>query len=129
MERLPQRHGMPTKDVASKVIRFSWIEGLDMTRRGYGPEVVAKAREIGSATEAILVSNFKSGFDRLDAVRAKYGNEPWFKYVRGNVTFFMLELPEAEVRERGPKILPDVSPHYDPMPVLRSLNTPQLWIL
>ena len=84
---------------------------LDMTRRGYGPVVVTKALEVGAATEAILVSNFQSGFDRLDAVRAKYGDEPWFKYVRGNVTFFMLELPEAEVRERGPKMLRGVSPH------------------
>jgi hypothetical protein len=102
---------------------------LDLTRRGYGPEIVAKALEIGAATEAILVSNFSSGFDRLDAVRAKYRNEPWFKHVRGNVTFFMLEFPEAEVRERGPKMLPDLLPYYDPMPVLRSLDTPQLWIL
>jgi pimeloyl-ACP methyl ester carboxylesterase len=102
---------------------------LDMTRRGYGPDVVTKALEVGDATEAILVSNFKSGFDRLDAVRAKYGNEPWFKHVHGNVTFFMLQFPEAEVREQGPKMLPGVLPHYDPMPVLRSLSTPQLWIL
>ena len=102
---------------------------LDMTRRGYGPDVVAKALEIADATEAILVSKFKSGFDRLDAVRAKYGNEPWFKHVHGNFTFLMLELPESEVRERGPKMVPGLSPHYDPMPVLRSLSTPQLWIL
>ena len=102
---------------------------LDMTRRGYGPDVVTKALEVGAATEAILVSNFQSGFDRLDAVRARYGHEPWFQYVRGNVTFFMLKLPESEVRERGPKMLPGVSLHYDPMPVLRRLNIPQLWIL
>jgi uncharacterized protein len=102
---------------------------LDMTRRGYGPEVVSKALEIADATEAIIVSNFKSGFDRLAAVRAKYGNEPWFKYVHGNVTFFMLEQPEATVREQGPKLLPGILPHYDPMPVLRGLSTPQLWIL
>lgn len=102
---------------------------LDMTRRGYGPDVVKKALEIADATEAILVSNFTSGFDRLDAVRARYGNEPWFKHVRGNVTFFMLQFSEEEVRERGPGMLPGLSPHYDPMPVLRSLNTPQLWIL
>jgi hypothetical protein len=102
---------------------------LDMTRHGYGPDVVTKALEIADATEAILVSNFTSGFDRLDAVRAKYGNEPWFKHVHGNVTFFMLQFPEAEVREQGPKRLPDLLPHYDPMPVLRSLSTSQLWIL
>jgi pimeloyl-ACP methyl ester carboxylesterase len=102
---------------------------LDMTRRGYGPDVVAKALEFSHATEAIIVSNFKSGFDRLAAVRAKYGNEPWFKYVRGNVTVFMLQFSEAEAREQGPKFLAGVSPHYDPMPVLRNLSTPQLWIL
>jgi pimeloyl-ACP methyl ester carboxylesterase len=102
---------------------------LDMTRRGYGPDVVAKALEIGEATEAIVVSNFESGFDRLAAVRAKYGNEPWFKYVHGNVTFFMLEQPEAKVREQGPMLLRGALPYYDPMPVLRGLSTPQLWIL
>lgn len=102
---------------------------LDMTRRGYGREVVSEALEIADATEAIIVSNFKSGFDRLDAVRAKYGKEPWFKYVHGNVTFFMLEHPESEVREQGPILLRGLLPHYDPMPVLRRLNTPQLWIL
>jgi hypothetical protein len=102
---------------------------LDMTRHGYGPDAVTKALEIADATEAILVSNFKSGFDRLDAVRARYGNEPWFKHVHGNVTFFMLQFPEAEVRERGPKMLPGLLPHYDPMPVLHSLSTSQLWIL
>ncbi|HEX7116018.1 MAG TPA: alpha/beta fold hydrolase [Steroidobacter sp.] len=102
---------------------------LDMVRRGYGPDVVAKALEIGAATEAIMASNFESGFDRLEAVRAKYGNEPWFKYVHGNVTFFLLELPEAQVREQGPKLFSGLKLYYDPMPVLRRLNTPQLWIL
>lgn len=102
---------------------------LDMTRHGYGPEVVTKALQIADATEAILVSNFTSGFDRLDAVLAKYREEPWFKHVHGNFTFLMLELSEAQVREQGPKMAPGLSPHYDPMPVLRSLNTPQMWIL
>jgi pimeloyl-ACP methyl ester carboxylesterase len=102
---------------------------LDVTRRGYGPDVVSKALEFADATEAIIVSNFKSGFDRLAAVRAKYGDEPWFKYVHGNITFFMLEQSEATVREQGPILLRGVLPHYDPMPVLRRLSTPQLWIL
>lgn len=102
---------------------------LDMTRHGYGADVVTKALEIAAATETILVSNFKRGFDRLETVRAKYVNEPWFKHVHGNVTFLMLQLPEAEVREQGPKFVPGLSPHYDPMPVLRSLCAPQLWLL
>jgi len=102
---------------------------LDMSRHGYGPDVVKQALEIADATEAILVSGFKQGFDRLEAVRAKYANQPWFKFVHGNFTFLMLELPESQVREQGPKLLAGLPPHYDPMPVLRRLNTPQLWIL
>jgi uncharacterized protein len=102
---------------------------LDVTRHGFGADVMPKAMEIADATEAVLVSNFQGGYDRVDAVRAKYGSEPWFKYIHGNITFAVLEMPHDVLREKGPKLLPDVDPHYDPMPVLRKLNTPQLWIL
>jgi uncharacterized protein len=102
---------------------------LDMTRHGYGPDVIAKALEVADATQAVIVSNFKEGYDRVDAIRAKYGSEPWFKYIHGNITFAVLGMPHGELREKGPKLLPDVDPYYDPMPVLRKLNTPQLWIL
>src|SRR3546814_13484512 len=85
--------------------------------------------QVADATAAIVASGFREGYDRLAAVRAKYGNEPWFEYVRGNISLFMLDNPEATVREQGPVLLPGVPAHYDPMPVLRNLDTPQLWIL
>jgi uncharacterized protein len=102
---------------------------LDMTRRGYGADIVAKAMEVADASEAVLVSNFSDGYDRIDALRAKYGGEPWFKYIHGNFTFAVLQMPHDELREKGPKLLAGIQPHYDPMPVLRNLKTPQLWIL
>lgn len=102
---------------------------LDLTSRGYGPDEVAKAMHVADATAAIIASGFREGYDRLAAVRAKHGNEPWFEHVRGNISFFMLDNPEAEVREQGPVLLRGVPAHYDPMPVLRNLDTPQLWIL
>jgi uncharacterized protein len=102
---------------------------LDMTRRGYGPDVMAKAMQVADATAAILRSNFQDGYERLKAVRTEYGNEPWFKYVHGDITFAVLATPPAELRVQGPKLIPDIRPEYDPMPVLRRLNTPQLWIL
>ena len=40
-----------------------------------------------------------------------------------------LETPEAKLREEGPVLLAGVPATYDPMPVLRNLDTPQLWIL
>jgi pimeloyl-ACP methyl ester carboxylesterase len=102
---------------------------LDMTRRGYGPDVVAKAMEVADATAAILRSGFRQGYEQLETVRAKYAKEPWFKYVRGDVSFFFLETPPATLREKGPAMLAGVPADYDPMPVLRNLATPQLWIL
>ncbi|HEY2685984.1 MAG TPA: hypothetical protein VGI93_20915 [Steroidobacteraceae bacterium] len=102
---------------------------LDMTDRHYGPEIMAKAMEVADATAVIVRSDFRDGYDRLAAVRARYGNEPWFKYVHGDITFFFLETAEAKLREEGPTLLAGVAADYDPMPVLQYLDTPQLWIL
>jgi uncharacterized protein len=102
---------------------------LDITRHGYGADVMAKAMEVADATAAILLSDFRESYDQLEAVRRKYENEPWFKYVHGDITFALLEMSQAQLRERGPELLPHVPMQYDPMPVLRNLDVPQLWIL
>lgn len=102
---------------------------LDMTRHGYGADVMAKAMEVADATAAIVLSDFREGYDQLDAVRARYAEEPWFKHVHGDITFALLEMSQAQLRERGPELLPHVPAQYDPMPVLRNLDVPQLWIL
>ena len=44
-------------------------------------------------------------------------------------SFFLLENPEAVVREKGPVLLAGIPADYDPMPVLRNLDASQLWIL
>ena len=38
-------------------------------------------------------------------------------------------MPPAELRVKGPAVFAGGLPYYDPMPVLRRLDTPQLWIL
>jgi pimeloyl-ACP methyl ester carboxylesterase len=102
---------------------------LDMTRHGYGPDIVAKAMEVADASAAVLLSGFKEGYDRVDALRAKYGHEAWFAHVHGNFTFAVLQMPHDELRAKGPALLPGLAGRYDPMPVLRRLRTPQLWVL
>ncbi|MGH8291173.1 MAG: alpha/beta hydrolase family protein [Steroidobacteraceae bacterium] len=101
----------------------------DMHYQGYGPDVMAKAMQIADASVAILLSDFRSGYGRLDALNRKYGKEPWFKYVRGDVTWALLAWPTAELKQKGPILFAGVPLQYDPMPVLRHLDTPQLWIL
>ena len=102
---------------------------LDVIRHGYGADVMAKAMRIADAAAAILTSNFQDGYDQLDAVRKRYGSEPWFHDIHGDVTWALLEKSPEELRVLGPKLFPGVPLHYDPQPVLRNLPMPQLWIL
>jgi uncharacterized protein len=101
----------------------------DMQRQGYGPDIMAKAMKIADASARILLSNFRSGYGQLDALKKEYGKQPWFKHVHGDITFALLATPPAELKKMGPVWLEGVPAQYDPMPVLRHLDTPQLWIL
>ncbi|HUQ10453.1 MAG TPA: alpha/beta hydrolase [Steroidobacteraceae bacterium] len=102
---------------------------LDMARHGFGADETRRALEVARAVQGIIESHFASGYDELERLRARYSGEPWFRYLRGNVTGLLLAQPEGFWREQGPVLLAGVIPEYDPMPVLRKLQTPQLWIL
>jgi pimeloyl-ACP methyl ester carboxylesterase len=102
---------------------------LDMTRRGYGADVMAKAMKVADATAAIMRSGFRDGYAQLAALQTRYAGEAWFKQVHGDFSFFLLQTPETQLRAKGPVLLAGVPADYDPMPVLRNLGTPQLWIL
>jgi uncharacterized protein len=102
---------------------------LDITRHGYGADALAKAMEVADATSAVLLSDFQQGYDKVESVRQKYGKEPWFPLLHGDVTFLILQKSPAELKELSAKLFPCIPLQYDPMPVLRNLRTPQLWIL
>ena len=102
---------------------------LEMRLKGHTQEEISKALEVASAAEAVFESGFTKGFERFDAVRAKYRNEPWYKDVHGNYTHFILPYTAAEAREKFKDFLPGTPFRYDPMPTLRAVETPQLWIL
>lgn len=102
---------------------------LDITRHGYGADALAKAMEVAEATSAVLLSDFREGYDQVEAVRQKYGKEPWFPILHGDVSFLVLEKSPAELKELGSTLFHCVPLQYDPMPVLRNLHIPQLWIL
>ncbi len=102
---------------------------LQMREKGYPPEVIARALEVASAAEAVFESDFKSGFPKLDEMRAKYGSAPWYKDVHGDYAFFVLQHSDAELRARAPEFDWHTPFHYDPMPTLRVNGVPQLWIL
>ena len=105
------------------------VVALDMTRHGFGAPEIAKALEVARAAQDVALSYFQYGYEALDAVRAKYAGEPWLPYLRGNITQVVLTQPREWLRTEGPKFFAGGMPYYDPMPVLRRLDVPQLWIL
>ena len=106
---------------------------LEMRLKGHSPEEITKAQEIAAAAEAVFESGFTKGFERFDAVRAKYRGEAWYKDVHGNYTHFILPYRSlAELREKAKAFnLAEMGTpfRYDPMPTLRAVKAPQLWIL
>jgi pimeloyl-ACP methyl ester carboxylesterase len=102
---------------------------LEMRLKGHTEKEISKALEVASAAEALFESGFTKGFERFDSVRAKYRNEPWYKDLHGNYTHFILPYTAAEIREKRKDFIFGTPFRYDPMPTLRAVKTPQLWIL
>jgi uncharacterized protein len=102
---------------------------LEMRLKGHSTEEITKALEVADAAEAVIASDFTKGWEYFDAVRAKYRNEPWYKDLHGNFTFRLLPYTEAEIREKSKNSGGVAQLLYDPMPTLRALDVPQLWIL
>jgi uncharacterized protein len=106
---------------------------LEMRLKGHSLQEIAKAQEVAAAAEAVFESGFTKGFERFNAVRAKYRSEPWYKDVHGNFTYFILPYTtEAELREKAKELnFAEMGTpfRYDPMPTLRAVKAPQLWIL
>lgn len=102
---------------------------LDLKTKGHGADVLAKAREVTDATGAVIASRFASGYDRLDALKAKYAQEPWWQDMKGEFTGDLVSYPAFALRWIGPMYDEGTTWNYDPMPVLRALQPPLLWIL
>jgi pimeloyl-ACP methyl ester carboxylesterase len=101
----------------------------DLRTAGYGDAEIEKAREITNATGRVLASHFTQGYDELDAVRAKYGNEPWYKHAQGEFTGLLLSYPNWVSRLIGPWFEVGTPMAYDPLPPLKAYDGPHLWVL
>ncbi len=105
----------------------------DLRAKGHGDEVLAQAREVTDATATLMASGFTRGFEELRAVRAKYGNTPWFDDIRGEYSGQILRfpswVPESVARAVASRHDQGTSWDYEPMPVLESLQARQLWVV
>lgn len=101
---------------------------LDLKGKGWGPEVLEQARAITDVTGAFIASRGAVGFGDLEAVRARYGAQPWFADIKGEFTGFLLNTSNAAIIAMAPRLDIGTPWSYDPLPVLTALNTPMLWI-
>lgn len=101
---------------------------LDLKAKGWGADVLEQARAITDVSSAFIASHGKTGFGDLEAVRARYGAEPWFADIKGEFTGFLLNTPNDQIIAMAPVLDLGTSWDYDPLPVLNSLDTPMLWI-
>lgn len=92
------------------------------------PGVLRKAREATDATATVIASGFERGYEQLDAVRARYGAEPWWPAIAGEFSGEMLRTDNDSIRRYGPLRVHGTTWEYEPMPVLRRVQVPQLWI-
>lgn len=101
---------------------------LQMRERGYPPETIAKAQEVGHAAETLFINDFKGSYKDFDEIRTKYSRAPWYKDVKGDFTWLILPHTDKELRAMAKDLNWHTPFYYDPMPILRAGKTPQLWI-
>jgi dienelactone hydrolase len=105
-----------------------------LIKKGHAEPVLTKARALTDLTAAIVRSGWQEGWDALDAWRAINGDESWVADLpHSSYTGVLMRFPRLIAktlgRWAGPRIDNGVSFDYEPLPVLQSLNVPQLWIL
>ena len=102
---------------------------MQLGEKGYSRSQIRDALTVARAVENVVASGFSSGFAELDRLRKRYSSAPWYKDLQGDYTHIFLSKSEAELRAMAPQFDWHTPWHYDPMPVLRSLHTPQLWVM
>ncbi len=102
---------------------------LQLSEKGYSRREIRDAQKLARAAEHTIASDFSNGFAELDRLRSRYSGARWYKDLRGDYTYLILPHSEAELRAMAPDFNWHTPWGYDPMPVLRSARTPQLWIL
>lgn len=107
--------------------RAEVLDGL--ARRGYGEDVLARAREVTDATGRVMASGFRDGYDELARVKARNRDEPWMSELGGEFTQDLVDYPVWALRIAGPWFDRGTPWDYDPLPALESLGIPMLWIL
>ncbi len=98
---------------------------------GLGEDAVALVNRLSAATARLALSNFRDGYDALDAVRRDMAGQPWAAKIEGEYSGAMARMTNDELRRIGRARFDNVELiwDYDAVAALKRLDTPLLWVL
>ncbi len=104
-----------------------------LAARGFGAADLAAASEVVAATEQLMTSGFREGFDTYADARRRYRKTLWYPHIDGefsgailNYPPWLLRLVAPIARGRADRGTPW---RHDPLPALRAVDVPMLWVL
>lgn len=101
----------------------------EISAAGYGPQARMAAGTLTDAAAAIVLSDFKAGYEALESLKTVYRQEPWYPAIRGAFTGDILGRSDVVLRVAGPLNSESMPWRHEGEPVLRNVKAPALWIL
>ena len=104
---------------------------LEVRAAGLGDDAVALVNRLSQATAGLLLSDFRTGYDALDAVRREMADKPWAAKIKGEYSPEIASIPSDDLRRIGRARVNNLELiwDYDAVAALKKLDTPLLWVL
>ncbi|MBL0916152.1 MAG: alpha/beta fold hydrolase [Sphingopyxis sp.] len=98
---------------------------------GLGEDAVALVNRLSQATSQLLLSQFRTGYDALEAVRREMVDKPWTAKIEGEYSGAIARSSNDELKRIGRARVDNLELiwDYDAVAALRKLDAPLLWVL
>lgn len=114
--------GVPAQDKA--------VVAEQLRRAGHGEDAQRQAAELASAAEVVVRSNFTTGYEALETLKAKYQGQAWYAAIQPrSYTGVLMRITPEQARAGGPAQAQGLSFNYEPRPVIETIKPRQLWLL
>jgi pimeloyl-ACP methyl ester carboxylesterase len=98
---------------------------------GLGKDAEALVSRLSQATAGLLLSDFRTGYDALDAVRREMADKPWAAKIEGEYSGAIARMPNDDLKRIGRARVDNLELiwDYDAVAALKKLDAPLLWVL
>jgi len=98
---------------------------------GLGKDAEALVTRLSQATAGLLLSDFRTGYEALDAVRAEMKDKPWAAKIEGEHSGAIARMPNDMLKRIGAARFDNLELiwDYDAVAALKKLDAPLLWVL